>query len=98
LPKRDPYKDIAWYLYTEIPNRRLDQVALDEVMSKNLITVGEQVNLNICAKLMLENKISSIIVVDDDNNKGNLKGIITKSDLVNTYAKYYYDSVEIDRK
>jgi CBS domain-containing protein len=91
LPKRDPYKDIAWYLYTEIPNRRLDQVALDEVMSKNLITVGEQVNLNICAKLMLENKISSIIV-------GNLKGIITKSDLVNTYAKYYYDSVEIDRK
>jgi CBS domain-containing protein len=83
-------KDIAWYLYTEVPNRRLDQVALNEVMSKNLITVGEQMNLGICATLMLENKISSIIVVDDDIRKGDLKGIITKSDLVNTYAKYYY--------
>ncbi len=71
-------------------NRRLDQVALNEVMSKDLITVGEQVNLSICAKLMLENKISSIIVVDDVNGNGDLKGIITKSDLVNTYAKYYY--------
>jgi CBS domain-containing protein len=31
-------KDIAWYLYTEIPNRPLDQVGLNETTSKNLIT------------------------------------------------------------
>jgi CBS domain-containing protein len=35
---------------------------------------------------MIENKISSIIVVDD---KGSLKGIFTKSDLVEVYGKYY---------
>jgi CBS domain-containing protein len=80
-------KDIAWYLYTEIPNRPLDQIGLNEIMSKNLITVGEQADLQFCARLMLENKISSIIVAD--NNKEDLKGIITKSDLVNTYAIYY---------
>ena len=36
---------------------------------------------------MLENKISSIIVVD--GNDDGLKGIFTKSDMVDTYAKYY---------
>jgi predicted transcriptional regulator len=35
-------KDIAWYLYTEIPNRPLDQIRLDEIMSENLITVGDR--------------------------------------------------------
>ena len=87
-------KDIAWYLYTETPNRRLDQVELNEVMSKNLITVGEQADLQLCVKLMLENKISSILVVD--NNKKDLKGIITKSDLVNTYATYYKEKNSVE--
>jgi CBS domain-containing protein len=87
-------KDIAWYLYTEIPNRRLDQVGLNEIMSKNLITVGEHANLQLCARLMLENKISSILVVDD--NKQDLKGIITKSDLVNTYATYYKEKNSVE--
>jgi CBS domain-containing protein len=86
-------KDIAWYLYTEIPNRRLDEVATEDVMSKDLITVGEYTNLQLCAKLMLENKISSVLVVD--NNK-DLRGIITKSDLVNTYATYYKEKNSVE--
>jgi CBS domain-containing protein len=52
-----------------------------------VITVGEHQDLQLCAKLILENKVSFILVVD--NNKQYLKGIITKSDLVNTYATYY---------
>jgi len=35
---------------------------------------------------MLENKISSIIVIDNNNG---LKGIFTKSDVVDAYEKYY---------
>jgi CBS domain-containing protein len=35
---------------------------------------------------MIDNKISSIIVTDD---RGSLQGIITKSDLVEGYGKYY---------
>ena len=55
-------------------------------MSKNLVTVNEKADLTLCAKLMIDNKISSIIVTDD---KGTLKGIFTKSDLVEGYGKYY---------
>ncbi|MGA6923665.1 MAG: CBS domain-containing protein, partial [Nitrososphaeraceae archaeon] len=79
-------KDIAQFLYTQVPERRLKEVGIDEVMSKNLVTVNEKADLTLCAKLMIDNKISSIIVTDD---KGTLKGIFTKSDLVEGYGKYY---------
>lgn len=79
-------KDIARYLYTQIPERSLKEVGLEEVMSKNLVTVNEKADLSLCAKLMIENKISSIIVIDD---RGSIKGIFTKSDLVEGYGKYY---------
>jgi CBS domain-containing protein len=80
-------KDIARFLYREVPNRRLYEIRLDEIMSKNLVVAREEDDLKTCAKLMLVNKISSIIVVD--NNKGDLKGIFTKSDLVDAYARLY---------
>ena len=87
-------KDIARFLYTEVPNRRLDEISVNEIMNKDLIKVEEQTNLNICARMMLENKISSIIVVD---NKGDLKGIFTKSDLVEAYARYYPRKLKVEQ-
>ena len=64
-------KDIARFLYTEVPNRRLNEITSNEIMNKDLRKVEEQTNLNICARMMLENKISSIIVVDN-GEKGNI--------------------------
>ncbi len=79
-------KDIATYLYTQVPERNLREVGLEEVMSKNLVAANERTGLSQCAKLMIENRISSVIVTDE---KSKLKGIITKSDLVVVYGKYY---------
>jgi CBS domain-containing protein len=79
-------KDISRFLYREVPNRRLIEIRLDEIMSKNLVIAREEDDLKACAKLMLDNKISSIIVIDNNNG---LKGIFTKSDVVDAYAKYY---------
>ncbi len=78
-------KDIARFLF-RVASRRFNEIRLDQAMSTNLITVDEQSDLNICAKLMLDKEISSLIVIE---SKGNLKGIFTKSDLVSAYAKHY---------
>lgn len=80
-------KDISRFLFREVPNRRLHEFSLDEIMNKNLILAMEEDDLAVCAKLMLENKISSIIVID--NNDNGLKGIFTKSDMLDACAKYY---------
>jgi len=86
-------KDIARFLYRAPANRRIDEIRAEEVMSRNLITVDEQNELNICAQLMLDNGISSLPVID---GKGDLKGIITKSDLVGAYAKNYAGRNKVD--
>ena len=80
-------KDISRFLFREVPNRRLHEFSLYEIMNKNLIVATEEDDLTVCAKLMLKNKISSIIVIDNNDNV--LKGIFTKSDMLDAYAKYY---------
>jgi CBS domain-containing protein len=78
-------KDISRILYAEL-HRQFKEIRLDEVMNKNLIEVNEEKELKSCAKLMLEHNISSLLVLDEDSL---LKGIVTKSDLVNSYAMHY---------
>lgn len=78
-------KDIGRFLLRGV-GRKLEEVRIDEVMTKYLITVNEETKLSDCAKLMLEKGISSLIVVD---GSGALSGIFTKRDLVNVYATYY---------
>jgi CBS domain-containing protein len=87
-------KDIARFLYTETPNRRLNEITINEIMSKNLVTVEEQTDLNVCAKIMLEKKISSIIVI---NKNKDLTGIFTKSDLIDTYGNYSQNNVKTEQ-
>jgi acetoin utilization protein AcuB len=77
-------KDISRFLYDDTWN--LKEIRLDEVASKELISANEESDLKTCAKLMIDNKLSSIVIVD---TVGNLKGIFTKSDMVDVYAKYY---------
>src|SRR5574338_1210371 len=54
-------KDIAQFLYQKAPAGRLDETRVDEVMSKDLATVGPDADLKTCARLMLEKKISSLL-------------------------------------
>ena len=62
-------KDISRFLFRELPSRRLYEFSLDEIMNKNLIVTTEEDDLTFCAKLMLEHKISSIIVIDNNDNE-----------------------------
>ena len=56
-------KDIVRFLFTEFPKRRLDEIRADEVTkNQNLITAKEDTDLSTCAKLMLDNHISSLII------------------------------------
>jgi predicted transcriptional regulator len=87
-------KDIARFLYKEVPNRRLNEVSVNEIMRTDLIKVEQQTNLGICARMMLEKEISSIVVVDKE---GDLKGIITKSDMVEAYARHYPRKLKVDQ-
>jgi CBS domain-containing protein len=74
--------------------RRLNEIRIDELIrNQNLITVNENADLNLCSKLMLDSGVSSIVVTtQNDVSRGSnhtLRGIITKSDFLELYARNY---------
>src|SRR5690349_11186953 len=78
-------KDMARFLYSEVPSRRLNEIAVSEVMTRDLVTVAEDSELIQCAKVMLEKGVSSLLVHGGGKN---LRGIFTKSDLIRAYVEY----------
>lgn len=79
-------KDIARFLFRDLPKRRLDEIRIDEIIrGQNLITAKEDTDVGSCAKLMLDNSISSLII----NADSILRGILTKTDLLDAYIKNY---------
>lgn len=74
-------KDIAKTIYA-LGDKPIKSVKVDEFMSKDLITVDKNATVYDCARLMQKKKISSIIVVNDDNT---LAGIVTKTDIASIF-------------
>jgi CBS domain-containing protein len=59
-------------------NYLLASLKLNKIMTPNPLTIGPDATIGEAARLMLENKISGLPVVDA---KGKLLGIITESDI-----------------
>ena len=90
-------KDIVRFLYAEFPRRSLDEIRLDEIITnQQLITVEEGTDVGNCAKLMLNNNISSLVIVKANNDNSILNGIVTKSDLLDAYARSFGGDVTIN--
>ncbi len=74
-------KDLVKSVYN-LDNRPIESVNVSEIMTRRLITATEDATLYDCARLMLDNKISSVIILKKD---GTLAGIITKTDLASVF-------------
>lgn len=79
-------RDIGRFLQNDKTSRMLDQIHLNEIMSRNIFTISkDQDELLIqCAIRMDAFQIGSIIILDSEK----LVGIVTKSDL----TKHFSDS------
>jgi len=62
----------------------LEKIKVEEIMTKNVITVRDNEPLEGAAKIMAEKKIGALPVLDEDNH---LVGIITESDIFRTFVK-----------
>ncbi len=74
-------KDIVKGIYN-LGDRPIDRVRVSDLMTTRLVTATEAATLYDCARMMLDNKISSIIILKND---GRLAGIITKTDLASVF-------------
>jgi CBS domain-containing protein len=65
---------------------------VDDFMSENLITVKKNSSVYDVAKLMKKNKISSVVVLNENNS---LAGIITKTDLSFAFLIYATKPIQV---
>ncbi|HKY59392.1 MAG TPA: CBS domain-containing protein [Gemmatimonadota bacterium] len=61
-------------------------------MTRPVITVGRQTNLEKVARLMLEKEIGSVVVVDDD---GSMIGIVTDTDFAARKSSIPFSTFEL---
>jgi CBS domain-containing protein len=80
-------RDIGKFLESDKSTRSLDEIPIDEIMTRNLITVNldQQDMFSQCAIRMDTFQIGSVII----NESEKLVGIITKSDLTRNFATNY---------
>ncbi len=71
--------------------RPIDKIAVSRIMSTNLITTTPDTSIKACAKLMVENRISSLPVVENDE----LVGIITTTDLLRAFAENFENRFKV---
>ena len=76
-------KDIVKFLAIDSTDRSLLEIPVSEVMSANLVLVRPDVDVRTTANIMLDNDISSLLLVD----KERLAGIVTKTDICRYYAE-----------
>lgn len=86
-------KDIAKSV-SVFSGKPIEKILVKDVMSKDLITIPLTSSIYNCAKQMKIHDISSIIIED---MKGDLVGIITKTDLVSTFLAQSTASLNISK-
>lgn len=74
-------KDFVRVIY-KLGGKSIEKILVRDFMSKNLVTVTRKDTIYRCAKLMQNNKISSILVLEDS---GTLAGIVTKTDIASVF-------------
>ncbi|MEM4575975.1 MAG: CBS domain-containing protein [Candidatus Nezhaarchaeales archaeon] len=76
-------KDIVKFLAVDDTNRSLIEIPVSEVMSMNLVLVRPDIDVRTAANIMLDNNISSLLLVSGER----ITGIVTKTDI----CQYYVD-------
>lgn len=80
-------RDIGRFLQNDNTSRMLDQIHLNEIMSRNIFTISKDQDelLVQCAIRMDTFQIGSIVIVDNEK----LVGIVTKSDLTKNFSNSF---------
>lgn len=77
-------KDVGLFLLNDSTERNLNQIPISEIM-KPLLWISSSPKLKECANTMYENSIGSLAI----NTDGTIDGIVTKTDLVRSFAENF---------
>jgi CBS domain-containing protein len=62
--------------------------SVEKYMSQPVFTISIKENVSTAAQIMLENKVSRLVVIDEDDNQNNLVSIISETDISRTVPAF----------
>jgi CBS domain-containing protein len=62
--------------------------SVENYMSQPVFTISIKEKISTAAQIMLEEKVSRLVVIDEDNNQNNLVGIISETDISRTVPAF----------
>jgi len=83
-------KDLGMFLLSDESERKLGEIPLSEI-SKKIISINDNAELDECAQKILEYGIGSLVVTSN----GNVQGIVTKTDLVKYFATTFHNKKSV---
>lgn len=89
LTRRDIIKNLSDY---KMRQRDLDSILVDEIMNAPVTTIGEEDSVGEAARRMVAKNVRGLPVVDP---RGELVGIITKTDLTRYFAETYTGELKV---
>jgi len=89
VTEKDIAKSVSFF-----GGKPIAKILIQDIMSKDLITVLPDASIQECAKKMIDNNISSVVVQD---KKKKLVGVVTKTDLVSTFLVQSTASLRISK-
>lgn len=87
-------RDISKFLESDKTARALEEIPVKNLMEKNVVLITDKLEDDFyqCASKMDNLKIGSVIVVD---KRGNLSGIVTRTDLVKSYSNLFSGKYQV---
>ena len=72
----------------------LESIGISEIVNKNVKVMNQEQNIFDASKVMIDNNIGSVVVIDNNDSK-NPVGIITERDIVRMVRTFSLSDLEV---
>jgi CBS domain-containing protein len=72
----------------------LESIGISEIVNKNVKVIDQEQNIFDTSKVMIDNNIGSVVVIEDNDSK-NPVGIITERDVVRIVSTFSLSDLEV---
>jgi CBS domain-containing protein len=72
----------------------LESIGISEIVNKNVRVIDQEQNIFDASKVMIDNNIGSVVVIDNNDSK-NPVGIITERDIVRIVSTFSLSDLEV---
>jgi len=73
----------------------LESINISEIINKNVKVIDQEQNIFDTSKVMIDNNIGSVVIIDDNSERKNPVGIVTERDVVRIVSTFSLADLQV---